>query len=142
MGNVCVARMERGRCPCNALPKARKRRTIMTIFVTVLHVLHALTRFIVLSAPLTINVQQVQQLVLLILTPPLMSVVGLYLAALLRQDHFPALWNAVIAWAAILLMACASARAHNQLVGSSGINGVLTAVSGVATLLIAGPLSQ
>lgn len=84
---------------------------------------------------------QIQQLLILVL-PPLMSLVGLYAASLLRQDHFPVLWNAAIAWAVLLVIACASAWAHNQLVGSAGLNGILTVVWGVATLLVAGPLSK
>ncbi len=89
----------------------------------------------------TATLLQFQQF-LMILIPPLANLIGLYLAALLKQDHFPEVVNALISWVTLIVMAVLSAWTNHQLSSNLSTSGLITLVSGIVTLLLAGPFSR
>ncbi len=89
---------------------------------------------------MTINIQLIQTVLAVVLTPSLFSVIGDVLASILAQDQFPQYANDAIAWLVLLLAATGSVFAANQFTPS--LPGMTYALVIVVFLLVNGSMGK
>jgi hypothetical protein len=89
---------------------------------------------------MTINIQLIQTLLTVILSPALFSVVGDMVASVLAQDGFPQIANDLIAWLVLLLAAIGSMFAANEFTPS--LPGVAYALVIAVFLLVNGSMGK
>jgi hypothetical protein len=89
---------------------------------------------------MTINIQLIQTVLAVILTPSLFSMIGDMVASVLAQDGFPQIANDLIAWLVLLLAAAGSMFATNEFTPS--LPGVAYALVIAVFLLVNGSMGK